>query len=361
MRTTPQVALVGVHGFGRVHLDQLIRLAGEGRIEIAGLADQRAPDEETLAALPGVPFATDAGALLAKVRPDITVVATPIHTHLPLARHALAAGSHLLVEKPPTGSLAQFRALVAEVAEAGRVCQVGFQSHGSFAVAHAARQVADGTLGPLRGIGAHGAWIRDETYFGRAPWAGRMELGTDPVTDGALTNAFAHATATALRVLGAPADAAVSVELERYRAMSPEGDDTAAARVTVDGVPIVVAVTLCAQTSRDPLVVVHGERGRLELGYTTDTLAGAPAGRIGLLENLLDHLADRTVPLVSPLAGSEPFMKVLEAVRLDGPARPLPDSVRLDAGTRTVAVGADDAVRRCAEELLLFSEVGWPT
>lgn len=360
MRTTPRVALVGVHGFGKVHLQQLIPLAGAGRIEIVGLADRRPPDEETRAALPQVPFADDAGALLAEVRPDVTIVATPIHTHLPLARHALAAGSHLLVEKPPTGSLAQFRSLVSEVADAGRVCQVGFQANGSHAVAHAARQVAEGTLGRLRGIGSHGAWIRDETYFGRAPWAGRMVLGTDPVTDGALTNAFAHSIAAALRVLGAPADADVSVELERYRAMSPEGDDTATARVTVDGVPVVIAVTLCAQTSRDPLVVVHGEHGRLELGYTTDTLAGAPAGRIGLLDNLLAHLADPAIPLVSPLAGCEPFMKVLEAIRLDGPARPLPDTARLDAGTRTVAVGADDAVRRCAEELRLFSEVGWP-
>ncbi|HYH28836.1 MAG TPA: Gfo/Idh/MocA family oxidoreductase, partial [Pseudonocardia sp.] len=263
----PRVALLGLHGFGQVHLDGLLRIAATGAVRVAGLADPSPPAPESLAAvraLPGgadVPVLADAAELLDRVRPDVTIVSTPIHTHLPLARLALDAGSHLLVEKPPTASMPQFRELSAEVAAAGRVCQVGFQSFGSHALAHAARLVADGAVGRLRGIGVHGAWVRERAYFARATWAGRMELDGAPVTDGALTNAFAHATASALRVAGVPDDADVAVELERYRVASPEGDDTAAARLTVGGVPIVVAVTLCAEEPRPPVIVVHGERG----------------------------------------------------------------------------------------------------
>ena len=375
MQPPPRVVLVGVHGFGRVHLARLGELAAEQRLRIAGLADPRPPDADVLAALPDadtIPVAADAAALLADVRPDVTIVSTPIHTHLPLAAHALAAESHLLLEKPPTADLAQFDALSAQVAAAGRACQVGFQALGSRAVEHAALLVADGRLGRLRGIGVHGAWVRDDAYFARAPWAGRMRLGDAPVTDGALTNAFAHATSAALRVVGAAGDAELTVELERYRTMSPEGDDTAAARITVGRIPVVVAVTLCAAQARDPMIIVHGERGRLELSYTRDTLSGhvdgqivdGPAGRTGLLENLLAHIADPDVALLSPLPASRPFMQVLEAVRLDRPAQPVPASAsaRADGGTRTVAVGSDEATEQCAEHLLLFSELPrpWP-
>jgi predicted dehydrogenase len=371
----PRVALLGVHGFGRVHLDGLLRLAATGAVRVAGLADPRPPEPDALArvrALPGgadVPVLADAAALLDRVRPDVTIVSTPIHTHLPLARLALAAGSHLFVEKPPTASMEQFRALSAEVAAAGRVCQVGFQSFGSHALAHAARLVADGAVGRVRGIGVHGAWVRERSYFTRSAWAGRIELNGTPVTDGALTNPFAHATASALRVAGVRDDAEVTVELERYRVASPESDDTAAARLTVDGVPIVVAVTLCAAEQRPPLIVVHGEQGRLELEYTTDTLTGhtadgtpvtGPPGRAVLLDNMVAHLADPDVPLLAPLASCAPFMHLLEAVRRDGPARPLPPSAVKEVDGRPVVVDADETMRRCAEELVLFSELPAP-
>jgi predicted dehydrogenase len=345
---TPRVALLGVHGFGRVHLDGLLRLAATGAVRVAGLADPRPPEPDALArvrALPGgadVPVLADAAALLERVRPDVTIVSTPIHTHLPLARLALAAGSHLFVEKPPTASMEQFRALTAEVAAAGRVCQVGFQSFGSHTLAHPPD---------------------------RAAWAGRMELDGVAVTDGALTNPFAHATASALRVAGVPDDADVTVELERYRVASPESDDTAAARLTVAGTPIVVAVTLCAAEQRPPLIVVHGERGRLELEYTTDTLTGrtadgaqvtAPPGRTVLLDNLVAHLADPAVPLLAPLASCAPFMHLLEAVRRDGPARPMPPGAVTEIDGRPVVIDADAMMRRCAEELALFSELPAP-
>jgi hypothetical protein len=172
-----------------------------------------------------------------------------------------------------------------------------------------------------------------------------------------------------LKVAGVPHDAAVDVELERFRVLSSEGDDTAAARLTIDGVPVVVAVTLCAAESRDPLIVVHGEHGRLELAYTTDTLTGrtadgaavtGPPGRTVLLDNLVAHLADPDVPLLCPLAGCGPFMQLLEAVRLDGPARPLPAGGRAAIAGRAVVTGADDIVRRCAEQLTLFSELPAP-
>ena len=50
---TPRVALLGLHGYGRVHLDGLLRLAATGAVRVAGLADPRPPEPEALERVPG--------------------------------------------------------------------------------------------------------------------------------------------------------------------------------------------------------------------------------------------------------------------------------------------------------------------
>lgn len=116
--------------------------------------------------------------------------------------------------------------------------------------------------------------------------------------------------------------------LERYRARPIEVDDTGALSVRLrSGLRIVVAVTLCSDVELDPWIVVHGERGRAVLEYTTDRLrlpsdahlAEVP-GRTGLLANLLAHRsAPGEVPLLAPLERTAPFTQVIEAITADGP------------------------------------------
>ena len=50
--------------------------------------------------------------LLEKLRPDIAVISTPIHTHLEIAEAALRVGAHLLLEKPPVTSVADHEQLL---------------------------------------------------------------------------------------------------------------------------------------------------------------------------------------------------------------------------------------------------------
>jgi len=56
---------------------------------------------------------------------DAAVIATPPMSHAPLARKLLAAGKHVLVEKPMTASAADARDLVAMADEAGLVLATG--------------------------------------------------------------------------------------------------------------------------------------------------------------------------------------------------------------------------------------------
>ena len=67
----------------------------------------------------------DFEALLADDSVDAAVVATPVPTHYPLARSALAAGKHVLVEKPPALRGAEMEELVALAEESSLALMPG--------------------------------------------------------------------------------------------------------------------------------------------------------------------------------------------------------------------------------------------
>src|SRR5699024_2319176 len=97
-------------------------MSAEGVARLVAVADPRGAEGSDLLP-PDTPVYDDLETLLDQERVDVVVIATPIHTHLPLAQTALAAGCAVQVEKPTTASLQQFRELVAAAEEAGRPCR----------------------------------------------------------------------------------------------------------------------------------------------------------------------------------------------------------------------------------------------
>jgi predicted dehydrogenase len=373
--TPAGVVLVGMHGHGRWHLRNLDRLRQAGApMRLAGVCDTRPPTDDQRDLIGDVPVLARLDELLDAVQPDVTIVCTPIHTHADLALTAASAGSHVLLEKPPTTALADFERLVTGIAAIGRACQVGFQSLGSHAIAYVRSLIAAGAVGEVTGIGAAGAWQRDASYYARAPWAGRRTLGDVAVVDGALTNPFAHATATALALDGASGeDGLRDVHVELFHANPIEADDTSCMRlVTAQGTTITVAVTLCAERTAEPYIIVHGTRGRILLEYRTGRVRLDTEGRVettehgatDLLENLVAHISAPDVPLLVPLAATRSFMHVVEAVRVaPEPAEIAPGYRTTDTSgphPRLVVPHIDAAVTRSAEELAMFSELDLP-
>ncbi|MFG1922741.1 Gfo/Idh/MocA family protein [Cryptosporangium sp. NPDC048952] len=356
-----RVVLVGAHGHGKWHRANIARLAEQGEAELVGVCD---PVEVS-----GTPWSADLGELIERVDPDVVLIATPIHTHVDLALTALRAGRAVLLEKPPAPTLGEFERLRAGVDETGVPCQVGFQSLGSSAVDAVRDVIASGQIGEIHGIGGAGTWIRTIGYYDRAPWAGRRRLGDVPVVDGALTNPFAHMVATALALTDGTVTGTVP---ELFRAYPIESDDTAAIRiVTAHGVPVTLAVTLCATHHRTPTIVVHGNRGRVTLHYTEDVVEVTTADavhhrrydRVDLLTDLIEHL-HAPGDLRVPLASTAGFTQVLDAVRRAPDPRPIPAEYYRETGTgpdtRREVLGVDDAVLAAAETLRTFTEQGVP-
>ncbi|MFG1909155.1 Gfo/Idh/MocA family protein [Kribbella sp. NPDC048928] len=360
--TGVRVAVLGIHGHGASHVRNVARLAEAGRAELVAVADPQGATD-----LPArVQVFAGLDDLLAATEVDVVVICTPIQTHVPLATLAMRAGADVLLEKPPTASLAEFEQLSAVVAETGRACQVGFQAQASEATLTLARMIADGELGEIRGISATGKWVRTARYFQRARWSGKRRLDGVDVVDGAVTNPLAHAAAAALLLDGSTGvDDVRSIETELYRANPIESDDTSSVRVTTSrGTKILIAVTLCATEHLEASVIVHGSKRRAVLTYQADLIDGVKYGRADLLENLLAHRADPSVPLYVPLAATGGFTRVVEAVRTaPDPAVIPPELVDWEGeglDRRPILRDVEKWIDRASDDLALFSELGAP-
>jgi predicted dehydrogenase len=369
-----RVGIAGIHGHGAGHVATALDLERSGRIRLVAVADPRPPE----GGLDGVAAYDDTERMLRDEALDVVVLSTPMHTHLPLAHAALHAGAHVLLEKPPTPTLADFERLVAASAETGRAVQIGFQSLGSSAIGAVRDLIDEGAIGDVVGSGALGTWPRTEQYWRRAPWAGRRTLDGAPVVDGAVTNPLAHAMATALAVAGATTTADVSdVELDLYRANEIEADDTSSLIVSLAaGGRLAAALSVTASRRSEPCVVVRGTRGRIVLWYTLDLVqvfrhgselpATTAHSRTGLLANLVDHV-QHGVPLLVPATATGAFMRVLEAVRTGEGARQIDarffDRVHDDdgeGGDRRVVRDLEAWSERVVLEGRTFRELGAP-
>ncbi|WP_251042010.1 DUF6807 family protein [Arthrobacter sp. ISL-30] len=370
----PRIALVGVHGFGARHLDNLERLVAEARVELVAVADPRPPLEGSLDPSVKV-FSTLDELLAAGIAPDVVVIATPIQTHAPLSLAAIASGADVYLEKPPVASLAQFEEVLAAADAAGRFVQVGFQSLGSEALPAIARLIESADIGEVRGYGAEGAWVRNIGYFKRSRWAGKRSLDGTYVVDGVATNALAHAVATGLRIAGADtAEQITTVEADLYRAHDTESDDTSSIRVrTSNGKVLICALTLCAAVQSAPSVTVFGTRGKAEFFYTEDRLVLETAngvstrtfGRIDLLENLLAARSKGDPGLLlSSLSSAGSYMKVLEAIRTAESPQEIPaEHVRWEGegdDAHPVVLGIEDLLKRSILAQSTFSELAAP-
>jgi predicted dehydrogenase len=104
---------------------------------------------KTAAMYPAAASHVDFERMLAEVRPDLVAVATPVASHYPLAKAALLAGCHVLVEKPLAMTVADAQDLLALAERQQRHVFVDHTYVFTGAVMELKRQLATGQLGDL--------------------------------------------------------------------------------------------------------------------------------------------------------------------------------------------------------------------
>jgi len=152
-----RAAVAGVGFIGAVHA-RAARLAGARLVGVAASTPARA--EAARRALDAERAFPSARALAVADEVDVVHVCTPNHLHRELALAALAAGKHVVCEKPLATTAADAGALAAAAARAGRqVAAVPFV-YRYYAMAREARErVRSGATGPLHLL--HGVYLQD--------------------------------------------------------------------------------------------------------------------------------------------------------------------------------------------------------
>lgn len=153
----------------------------------------------------GLASCTDYRRLVERADVDAVVIATPASTHAEIAAHALAAGKHVLVEKPLATSAADARRLCDLAERGGRVLMVGHTFLFNAAVRRLKATIDTGELG--------------DVYY---VYSQRLNLGRVREDVNALWNFAPHDVAIALYLLG---DTAAAVSARGFAFLRPAIED----------------------------------------------------------------------------------------------------------------------------------------
>jgi len=155
-----RAGIIGTGFIGEVHA-RAIRTAGGDLVSVAGIDAPGA--REAAADLGAHGWAATAQELIDDPDVDVVHVCTPNFLHVPLATAALAAGKHVVCEKPLATDLAGALALADLAARAsaedGRVAVVPFAYRFHPMVREARERVRSGAVGTISLV--HGSYLQD--------------------------------------------------------------------------------------------------------------------------------------------------------------------------------------------------------
>jgi predicted dehydrogenase len=273
---------VGIVGCGEVtehkHLPALRRLPD---VEVAAVADSDAGRREHVADRFGIPSRyCDVEALVADPTVTVVGVCVPPQAHAAVALPALAAGKHVLIEKPLALSLDDCDRLVEGVRRASGKCMMAFHMRWHRLVRQARDILSTGRLGELESIRA--VWNSPRSDKNIPDWKRRRETG-----GGALIELAVHHADLWRFLLGC------DVEEVYAQARSGLRDDESAVLTGRMANGVLVSAAFSERTSHEIELEIAGRNGRLRLSCLRfDGLEWyAQADVPGNLRTRLRHLA----------------------------------------------------------------------
>ena len=290
---------------------------------------------------PGLPVFDSAQALFACDEIELIVIPTPNETHFPLAAQALAAGKHVVVDKPFTLTADEAQELIAMARRYDRLLSVFHNRRWDSDFLTLQSVLRQGSLGRVTHLESHFDRYRPEV---RARWRESDGPGT-----GLWFDLGAHLLDQALQLFGTPQS--ISLDLARQRDGAVVDDWFHALlrydemRVVLHGSALVPAV--------GPRLMVHATRGSfvkwgldpqedaLKAGLhpgAADWGADPLAGRLTLRDG--DAVSEQVVPSI-PGNYLAYYAAIRDAIRLGTP-NPVPAEQALQV-TRLIECGVASA------------------
>jgi predicted dehydrogenase len=255
------IAVIGCGGIGQTHARAAREIPGARLIGVSSRDEAKA---RKVAEVEGCGFTTDPATLFADPQVGLVSIATSSGSHAALALAAIAAGKHVLVEKPLAMTSDDARRVIAAAVERGRTLSVVFQRRFEETFSALRGAIAAGALGRLLLVEATCPYFRAQSYYDSAAWR-----GTIADDGGALMNQGIHLCDLMLWLGGRARRVTAQVATQVHRM---EAEDIAAAVINLDNGAL---ATLLASTNLAPgfphALNLYGDRGcvRTEGGVVT--------------------------------------------------------------------------------------------
>ena len=150
-----RVGFIGIGGMARGHMRQMGDIAG---VSITALCDnvpeQLTRTTERFPHLKGVFTTPDYRELLARDDVDAVVIATPHTQHFAQAMDAIAAGKHVLQEKPMVCRVEDAHTILSRLEGHDKVFALGYQRHATGEFQYMRERIGSGELGAVTFISA---------------------------------------------------------------------------------------------------------------------------------------------------------------------------------------------------------------
>jgi len=302
-----RVVLLGTSFARNVHAPGFSQHPG---FEVVALAGSDADRTRKIAGDLGIAGAYgDWREALAREKPDVVAIATPVYLHHPMMLAALEGGAHVLCEKPTAMDRHQAAEMRDAAARAGKVSGINHEFRFLPARAAAVQMVREGAIGrPRRGdiLGRYPMWARPESRG--------MTWLSDAARGGGILGALgSHHTDCLRTFFGEPRSVLASVRVDQPRRgpVTPGGesgvataDDAFTLTYTFDGGATAGVDCSACVPYRWERFEVHGEDATLrwdDEGWTLWRIVnGREPERVDIPERLKPARRDGEPALVAP-------------------------------------------------------------
>jgi len=302
-----KIALVGAGVIGTHHGLVISELAD--RVELVAVVDVHPERAERVAAERGGKVFTSLAEATAAVPIDIVVVCTPTGRHGEVAIEALAAGKHVIIEKPAEITVAKTDEIIEAQRKAGTLVAVISQHRFDQSTEIALAAIENGELGRLTTGIASIDWWRGQSYYDSGDWRGTWELDGG----GALMNQGVHTVDLLVATMGRPVEVFAYTDTLAHQRI--EVEDAAVAVVRFEnGALGVLHATTAAYPGLSARLQVHGDRGSIVIDndlltfiHTTPQGSEAEEKSYGSASDSINQIDTYDLPdQAGTTAGSQP-------------------------------------------------------
>jgi len=255
----------GIIGSGMIADYHARAINDAGGARLVGVAGRNAATAQALAEKHGAAFhTTDVAALCARDDIHVVCITTPSGAHLEPALTAIAAGKHVVIEKPLEITVERVDRLLAAAKAAGVVVAPIFQARFGTGAQRIKAALDAGRFGHLVLASAHVKWFRAPEYY--RGWKGTLALDGG----GATMNQAIHGLDLLQWFAGLPAE--VFGHTTRRVHTGIEAEDTSAAVLRYpDGALGTIEASTAAYPGWSRRIEICGEHGAVRLDDDTIT------------------------------------------------------------------------------------------